>query len=122
MKTLKLFNYFLLVIAGSLLVTAVIAFVNNHIIYGICNTIWMGCEVLFFLINKKSIEIKQSFNNVYGFLSAMNDTIEEYGSAIITENEDGTWRITAGGRNNPSCSAENNDNIEFAHNAEGGEK
>lgn len=122
MKTLKFFNSGLLVLAASLLATAVIAFVNNHIVYGICNILWMGCEICFFLINKKSIEIKESYNNVYGFLSAMNDTIEDYGSAIITENEDGIWEITAGGRNNPSCSAENNDNIEFVHNAEGGEK
>lgn len=122
MKTLKLFNSGLLVIAACLLVTAVIAFVNNHIVYGICNILWMGCEILFFSLNKKSIEIKQSINNAYGFLSAMNDTIEDYGSAIITENEDGIWEITAGGRNNPSCSAENNENIEFGHIAEGGEK
>lgn len=122
MKTLKFFNSGLLVLACCLLATAVIAFANNHIIYGICNILWMGCEIFFFLVNKKSIEIKQSSNNAYGFLSAMNDTIEDYGSAIITENKDGIWEITAGGRNNPSCSAENNDNIEFAHNAEGGEK
>lgn len=122
MKTLKLLNFCLLVLAALLLVTAVLAFVNGNIIYGICNILWMGCEILFFLVNKKSIEIKQSSNNVYGFLSAMNYTIEEYGSAIITENEDGIWEITAGGRNNPSCSAENNDNIEFVHNAEGGKE
>ena len=119
MKTLKLFNYCLLVIAGLLLVTAVIAFVNNHIIYGICNTLWMGCEVLFFLINKKSIEIKHRITQFCVFLSVMNDTIEEYGSAFITEDKDGQWRISAGGRNNPSCSAESNDNIEFVHIAEG---
>lgn len=89
MKKLKLLNCGLLVLACCLLATAVIAFANNHIIYGICNILWMGCEICFFLINKKSIEIKQSYNNIYGFLSAMNDTIEDYGSAIITENEDG---------------------------------
>ena len=120
MKILKILNYGLLVLASSLLVTAVFAFVNGYIIYGICNILWMGCEICFFSVIKKSIEIKQQVNYVYGFLSAMNDTVEEYGSAIITENEDGTWRITAGVRNKPSCSAESNDNIEFVHNAEGG--
>lgn len=120
MKTLKLLNFFLLVIAALLLVTAVSAFAKGDITHGVCNILWMGCEILFFLVNKKSIEVKQSSSNVYGFLSAMNDTIEEYGSAIITENEDGIWEITAGERNTPSCSAENNDNIEFVHNAEGG--
>lgn len=122
MKTLKLINFCLLVLAALLLVTAVFAFVNGNIIYGICNILWMGSGAIFFLVNKKSIEVKQPSNNIYGFLSAMNDTIEEYGSAIITENKDGQWRITAGGRNIPSCSAENNDNREIAHNAEGGEK
>lgn len=119
MKTLKFFNAGLLVIAGLLLVTAVIAFVNNHIIYGICNILWMGCEILFFLMNKKSIEVKHRITQFCVFLSVMNDTIEEYGSAIITEDKNGQWRITAGGRNNPSCSAENNDNIESVHNEKG---
>lgn len=122
MKTLKLLNFLLLIIAALLLVIAIVAFANRDFIHGICNILWMGCEILFFLANKKSIEIKQSSNNAYGFLSAMNDTIEEYGSAIITEDKDGQWRITAGGKNNPSCSAENNDNREIANNAEGGEK
>ena len=122
MKTLKLLNFCLLVIAALLLATAVFAFVKGDIMHGVCNILWMGCEVLFFLINKKSIEVKQSSSNVYGFLSAMDDTIEEFGAAIITENEDGRWEITAGERNNPSCSAENNDNIEFVHNAEGGKE
>lgn len=118
MKTLKLINFCLLVIAGLLLVTAVIAFVNNQIIYGICNILWMGCEILFFLINKKSIEVKQSYNIAFRFLSAMDDTIEKYGSAIITEDEDGYVICHA----KPSCSAENNDQIEFVHNAEGGKE
>jgi len=125
MKTLKLLNFLLLIIAVLLLVTAVFAFVNGNIIYGICNILWMGCEILFFLSNKKNIELKQENNSVYGFLSAMFDTIEEYGAAIITEDEDGKWRITRGiavERDNPSCSAENNDNIEFVHNAEGGKE
>lgn len=120
METLKSFNYLLLVIAVMLAVLAVIAFVNGNIIYGICNILWMGCEILFFLSNKKDIELKQGSNSVYGFLLAMNDIVEEYGSAIITENEDGKWEITAGERNTTSCSDENNDNIEFVHNAEGG--
>lgn len=122
MKTLKIFNYLLLVIAVLLAVTAIVAFANGDIIRGICNILWMGCEVLFFLANKKSIEIQQSTKIVFGFLSYMDDTIEEYGSAIITENEDGRWEITAGERNTISCSAENNDNIEFVHNAEGGKE
>ena len=122
MKTLKFLNAGLLVLASLLLVTTIFAFVNGNIIACICNIVWMGCEILYFFVNKKSIEVKQSSNNVYGFLSVMNDTIEEYGSAIITENQDGIWEITAGGRNNPSCSAENNDNIEFVHNAEGGKE
>lgn len=105
-----------------LAVTAVFAFVNGNIIYGICNIIWMGCEISFFLVNKKSIEIKQSSNNVYRFLSVIIDTIEKYGSAIITENEDGIWEIIAGGRNNPSCSAENNDQIAFGNNSNVGDK
>ena len=122
MKTLKIINFCLLVIAALLLVTAVFAFVNDNIFYGICNILWMGSEILFFLVNKKSIEVKQSSSIVYGFLSAMDDTIEKYGAAIITENTDGKWEITAGERNTPSCSAENNDNIEFVHNAEGGKE
>ena len=122
MKTLKILNAGLLVIAAMCAVIAVIAFVKGDIMHGVSNILWMGCEILFFSINKKSIEIKQRINRYVGFLSYMNDTIEEYGSAIITENEDGIWEITAGGRNNPSCSAENNDNIEFAHNAEGGKE
>lgn len=122
MKALKFFNAGLLILACCLLVTAVIAFVNNQIIYGICNILWMGSEILFFLINKKSIEVKHRITQFCVFLSVMNDTIEEYGSAIITEDKDGQWRITAGGRNNPSCSAENNDNREIANNAEGGEE
>jgi len=121
METLKIFNSCLLVIAALLLITAVIAFVNSHIIYGICNIIWMGGEIVFFLVNKKSIEVKHRITQLCAFLSVMNDTIEEYGSAIITENRDGEWEITAGGRNNPSCSAENNDQIEFVHNAKGDE-
>jgi hypothetical protein len=122
MKTLKLLNSCLLVLAALLLVTAVFAFVNGDIIYGICNIIWMWAEIFFFLVNKESIEIK-SINFVYGgFLSAVDDTIEEYGSAIITKNEDGTWRLTAGGRNNTSCASENNDNKEFVHNEKGVKK
>lgn len=125
MKTLKLLNFCLLVIAALLLVTAVSAFAKGDIYHGTCNILWMGCEVLFFFINKKSIELKQSSENVYGFLSYMNDTIEKHGAAIITEKEDGTWKITAGiavEHGAPSCSAENNDNIEFVHNAEGGKE
>lgn len=125
MKTLKIFNSCLLVIAAFLLVTAVFAFVNNLIIYGICNILWMGCEILFFLMNKKSIEIKQKSLKVFGFLSAMDNTIEKYGSAIITKNEDGIWEIKEylpTQHKEPSCSAENNDNIEFVHNAEGGKE
>lgn len=125
MKTLKLFNSCLLVLAGLLLVTAVIAFVNNHINYGICNILWMGCEILFFLINKKSIEIKQEILAVFEFISAVDNTIEKYGSAIITKNEDGIWEIKEylpTQHKEPSCSAENNDGIEFVHNSEGGEK
>lgn len=125
MKTLKILNYGLLVLAGLLAGTAYFAFANGDIIYGIFNILWMSCEILFFLINKHSIEIKQENLNFCGFLSAMDDTIQEYGSAIITEDEDAQWRITRGisvERNNPSCSAENNDNIEFVHNAEGGKE
>lgn len=125
MKTLKILNGGLLVMAAMLAVAAVLAFVNGNIIYGICNILWMGCEIFFFSVNKHSIEIKQETLVVYGFLSAMNDTIDEYGSAIITTDENGKWRITAGfavERNNPSCFAENNDNIEFVHNAEGGKE
>ena len=120
MKTLKNLNYVLLVIAGLLAGTAGFAFANGDIFYGICNIFWMLCEILYFSVNKHSIEIKQENLNVYGFLFSMDNTIEEYGSAIITEDEDGKWEITAGERNTPSCSAENNDNIEFVHNAEGG--
>lgn len=120
MKTRKIINFCLLVIAALLLVTAVSAFANRDILHGFCNILWIGCEILFFFVNKHSIEIEQKNLEVYGFLSAMDDTIEEYGSAIITENEDGKWEITAGERNTPSCSAENNDNVEFVHNAEGG--
>lgn len=125
METLKLLNFCLLVTAALLLVTAIFAFVNGNIIACICNIVWMGCEILYFFVNKKSIEVKQSYNSAFGFLSYMNDTIEKYGSAIITEGEDGEWRIYKGiavERNNPSCSAENNDNIEFVHNAEGGKE
>lgn len=122
MKTLKFFNAGLLILACCLLVTAVIAFVNNQIIYGICNILWMGCEILFFLINKKSIEVKHRITQFCVFLSVMNDTIEEYGSAIITEDKNGQWRITAGGRNIPSCSAENNDQIAFGNNSNVGDK
>ena len=122
MKTLKILNCGLLVLAAMCAVTAVFAFVKGDIMHGVSNILWMGCEIIFFSINKESIEIKQRINRYVGFLSYMNDTIEEYGSAIITENEDGTWEITAGEQNNPSCSAENNDNIEFVHNAEGGKE
>lgn len=125
METLKLLNFCLLVTAALLLVTAIFAFVNGNIIACICNIVWMGCEILYFFVNKKSIEVKQSYNSAFGFLSYMNDTIEKYGSAIITEGEDGEWRIYKGiavERNNPSCSAENNDRIEFVHNAEGGKE
>lgn len=63
MKTLKFLNVGLLVLAGLLLASAVIAFVNNHIIYGICNILWVGCEILFFLSNKEAIELLQKYNN-----------------------------------------------------------
>jgi len=125
MKTLKFFNAGLLVIAAFLLVTAVFAFVNSNIIYGICNILWLGCEILFFSVNKKTIEIKQRNKSVYAFLSYMNNIIEKHGAAIITEDKDGCWQIVGGigvERDNPSCSAENNDNIEFAHNSEGGKE
>lgn len=125
MKTLKFLNAGLLVLASLLLVTTIFAFVNGNIIACICNIVWMGCEILYFFVNKKSIEIKQSSNNVYGFLSVMNDTIEEYGSAIITEGKDGEWRIYKGIAvecNEPSCSAENNDQIEFGNNSNVGDK
>lgn len=121
MKTLKILNGGLLVIAAMCAVIAVFAFVKGDIMHGVCNILWMGCEILFFSINKESIETKQRINRYVGFLSYMNDTIEKHGAAIITENKDG-WVITAGERNNPSCSAENNDNIEFVHNAEGGKE
>lgn len=121
MKT-KFFNYLLLVFAAIFLVTAVVAFVNGDIICGICNILWMGCEVLLFLVNKKSIEVKHRITQFCVFLSVMNDTIEEYGSAIITEDKNGQWRITAGGRNIPSCSAENNDQIAFGNNSNVGDK
>lgn len=125
MKTLKLLNFCLLVIAALLLVTAVAEFAKGNIIHGICNILWMGCEILYFLINKKSIETTQQCNRVYYILSYIKDLVEKHGAAIITKDEDGKWRITRGiavERNNPSCSAENNDNIEFVHNAEGGKE
>lgn len=125
MKTLKFVNYILLVIAILLAITAIFAFVNGNIINGICNIFWIGCEILFFLSNKEYIKFMQESNCVYGFLSSMDNTIEEHGAAIITEDENGQWRITAGiavEHDNPSCSAENNDNIEFVHNAEGGKE
>lgn len=122
MKTLKILNGGLLVIAVMCAVIAVFAFVKGDIMHGVCNILWMGCEVLFFWINKKSIKIKQESLKVFGFLSAMDDAIEEYGAAIITENENGKWEITAWERNTHSCSAENNDDIEFVHNAEGGKE
>lgn len=110
MKTLKFFNAGLLILACCLLVTAVIAFVNNQIIYGICNILWMGCEIIFFSLNEKSIEIKR----VYAFLSYMNDIIEKHGAAVITEDKDGHWQM--------SCASENNDNKECVHNTEGGKE
>lgn len=125
MKTLKLINFCLLVIAGLLLVTAVAEFANGNILHGICNILWMLCEVLFFLVNKHSIEIKQENLNVYGFLFSMDNTIEEFGSAIITYDKDGKWEIHKGiavEHKDPSCSAENNDQIEFVHIAEGGKE
>lgn len=122
MKTMKILNYLLLVLAVTLAVTAVFAFVKGDITNGIYNILWMECEVLFFFVNKKSIEAKQRISQFCGFLSVMNDNIEKYGSAIITEDDNGQWRITAGERNSPSCSSENNDNIEFVHNAEGGKE
>lgn len=86
MKTLKFFNYILLVIAILLAITAVFAFVNGNITSGICNILCMGCEVVFFWANKIHIEIEQDKADVYVFLSDMNDTIEKYGAAIITDN------------------------------------
>lgn len=122
LKTMKTLNLCLLIISALLLVTAVFAFVNGNIIYGICNILWMVCEIFFFLSNNEHIELLQKVNIVYEFLSDMDDTIEKYAAAIITENEDGEWEITAGEKNTTSCSAENNDNIEFVHNAEGGKE
>lgn len=125
MKTLKLINFCLFIMADLLLVNAIFAFVNGNIITCICNIMWMGCDILYFFVNKKSIEVKQSYNSAFGFLSYMNDTIEKYGSAIITEGEDGEWRIYKGiavERNNPSCSAENNDQIAFGNNSNVGDK
>ena len=121
MKTLsrlKFFNYVLLVIAILLAITAIFAFVNGNITSVICNILWMGCEVVFFSMNKKFIQIKQDNANVDAFLWDIYNTIEKYGAVIITENEDGIWEITQGiavERGNPSCSAENNDQIEFTH-------
>lgn len=79
-------------------------------------------KLFFSSSNKKHMGLQHKGDIIYEFLSKMDDTIEKYGAAIITENEDGKWEITAGGRNTPSCSAENNDNIEFVHNAEGGKE
>lgn len=121
MKTLsrlKFFNYVLLVIAILLAITAIFAFINGNITSGICNILWMGCEVVFFSMNKKIIQIKQDNANVDAFLLDINNTIETYDAAIITKDDDGTWSITRGiavEHNNPSCSAENNDQIEFTH-------
>lgn len=118
MKTLsrlKFFNYVLLVIAIILAITAIFAFINGNITSGICNILWMGCEVVFFSMNKKFIQIKQDAADVYAFLLDMFNTIETYGSAIITEADDGTWRLSKGVHDSPSCSAENNDQIEFTH-------
>lgn len=118
MKTLKFFNYILLVLATLMAITAVFAFINGNITSGICNIMWMGCEVIFFSMNKKFIQIKQDNANVDAFLLDINNTIGTYGAAIITKDDDGTWSITRGiavEHNNPSCSAENNDQIEFTH-------
>lgn len=62
MKTLKIINGGLLVIIGMLAVTAVITFVNGKIFLGICNILWIGCEILVFLSNKKDIEFLQKYN------------------------------------------------------------
>lgn len=118
MKTLKFFNYVLLVIAILLAITAIFAFINGNIIFGICDILWIGCEVVFFSMNKKFIQIKQDSANIDAFLLDINNTIGTYGAAIITKDDNGTWSITRGiavEHNNPSCSAENNDQIEFTH-------
>lgn len=125
MKTRKFFIYGLLVLAFGLLVTAIIAFVNGHILYGICNILWMGCEIVFWGIIKKSDTIIQSNDRVYGFLNYMNDIIEKSGAAIIDEDEDGCWRIREYlpiEHKEPSCSAENNDQIAFGNNSNMGDK
>lgn len=125
MKTLKFFNYILLVLATLMAITAVFAFINGNITSGIYNILWMGCEVVFFSMNKKFIQIKQDNANVDAFLLDIYNTIKKYGAVIITENEDGIWEITPGiavEHNNPSCSAENNDQIEFGNNSNVGDK
>lgn len=121
MKKLKFLNSCLLAIASSLLVTAIIAFVYGKIFYGICNILWFGCGIFYFLINKKSIETTQQNNRVYYILSYIKDLVEKHGAAIITEDKDGKWVITAGiavEHKEPSCSAENNDQINYHHIAE----
>jgi hypothetical protein len=104
MKTLRFLNSSLLVLAAFLLVTAVFAFVNGNFISGICNILWMGCEIIFFSVNKKSIETEQKKEKVNAFLSYMNDIIEKHGAAVITEDKDGYWQM--------SCASENNNNLE----------
>jgi hypothetical protein len=111
MKTLKFLNSCLLGLAAMLLVIAVFAFINGNIIYGICNILWMGCEIIFFSVNKKSIETEQKKEKVNAFLSYMNDIIEKHGAAVITEDKEGYWQM--------SCASENNDNIESVHNEKG---
>ena len=125
MKTQKFLNFCLLGLAALLLVTAVFAFINGNIIYGICNILWMGCEIFFFSVNKENIEVLQKYERAHAFLSIMNETIEKNGAAIITEDKDGYWQIAGGigvERGNKSCASENKDNMEFVHNAEGGKK
>lgn len=122
MKTLRFLNSSLLVIAALLLVTAVFAFVNGNINYGICNILWMGTEIVYFFANKKSIEIEQKAEGVHAFLSDIINIIKKYGTAIITEGQDGFLQIVGCvgvNRGNTSCASEKNENKEFVHNEKG---
>lgn len=80
-------------------------------------------EKTFFLDKMKEFgyELREMYGDMVPQLTA-DGYKKFYPCESPKENEDGIWEITAGGRNIPSCSAENNDNIEFVHNAEGGKE
>lgn len=123
MKQIKFLRYALIALAAMLAATAVFAFIKGNVFIGFCNVSWTLCDYLFYCISKSTEKIYKNNSIFANWINEIRKITDTGAPAIIKDGKDGKWHVFIGKcvgdeTEHPTCSTENNDQINYHHIAE----